>query len=356
MKSAVILANGSSNRYGKDKLSQSILQYTVLQHAVNAFVPIVDEIILVTSNPHYQQMFDNVKVVEGGDTRTQSVIKGLSQLSPQSTLVAIHDGARPFVTTDTIKKLFDSATKHGSAVPTLPVTDTIYSTADNLQVVDRQTLNRVQTPQVFDKSRILQAYEQIGNNSYTDDSQVYYSCFGTVNLVEGQLTNIKITYPEDLPQYKSGVGYDVHQLVDGKGFKLGGVWIDYNKTLLGHSDADVLLHAVMDALLGATGNKDIGHCFPDNDIAYKGADSMKLLNRVFDHIRSQGYSVVNVSATIMAQAPKLAPYTDQMQRNIATCLQIAPHCVNVGATTTEHLGIIGQGKGIACYSTCVVMR
>ncbi len=357
MRSAIIVANGSSQRYGKDKLSQDILGLPVLRRTVDTFFPLVDELIIVSDNAIYIEQFPFAKVVAGGSTRMQSVQCGLDALSNKSQLVAIHDGARPFVTVGTIQKLFAVASQDGSAVPCLDVPDTVYQISDNsLAVCDRQTLRRVQTPQVFATERIKAAYSKCTSDSLTDDSQVYYKQYGDITLVQGQLTNRKLTLPDDLPQYRSGVGYDVHTLIDGDGLVLGGVKVPFDKKLLGHSDADVLAHAVMDALLGATGQSDIGHLFPDNNDRYKGADSMQLLEEVYALLTQQGFCVVNVSATIACQAPKLAPYTQQMQRNIATKLCIPYYNVNVAATTTEKLGIVGEGKGIACFATCTVLK
>ncbi len=354
MKSAVILAAGTGSRFGADKLLQNLLGKPVLQWSVEAFLPLVDEIIIVTNNDSWKQLFPFAKFVCGGESRSQSVKNGLCAVNSNSQFVAIHDGARPYVSTQLIQTLFDVAASHGCAIPVAKVNDTIYNSA-SFSVVNRDELLAVQTPQVFDTQKIIHAYTNCLSNC-TDDSQVYKQVYGSLQFVTNDECNGKITRRSDLPDFRTGVGYDVHKLVEGRKLILGGKQITFEKGLLGHSDADVLTHAVMDALLSASGNKDIGHQFPDTDIAYKDANSIELLQKVAGLLNEANWQVVNVSATVMAQAPKLAPHLDDMAINLANALGICPSLVTLGATTTEGLGIVGCGEGMACYASVLIKR
>ena len=354
MKSAVILASGIGNRFGGDKLSEKILGKPILQWSVEAFLPVADEIIIVTNNEIWKDYFPYAKFVNGGETRHQSVKNGLLAISDDSTLVAIHDGARPYVSTKLVERLYQTAEQSGSAIPVGQIYDTVYNIVD-FKAVDRSHLRAVQTPQVFDSKKILFAYG-VFPTAFTDDSQVYKAVYGELHFVENFECNKKITQRNDLVDFRTGVGYDVHQLVEGRKLILGGEQMPFEKGLLGHSDADVLTHAVMDALLSASGNKDIGHQFPDTDLQYKDANSLKLLQNVADMLHRDGWQVVNVSATVMAQQPKLAPYVDKMATNLANVLGICSSLVSIGATTTENLGIVGEGKGMACHASVLIKR
>ena len=354
MKSVIIVAYGKGQRYGADKLSETFLDKKVLRHTVDAFYNLADEIVIVADGK-WKEDFPFAKVVEGGETRTQSVRAGLKALSDKCDLVAIHDGARPFIGKGLVARLFEVASSTGSAVPCLPVTDTLFYVGDDGHPVCREDYRTVQTPQVFDRQRICAAYEQ-AEDDYTDDGTVYYNKWGDLSLVDGQLSNRKITYKGDVPQYRTGVGFDVHPLTSGDGIVLGGCRIDCNLHLVGHSDADVVVHAVMDALLSACGLPDIGHLFPDTDNALLGIDSTKLLEEVMAIISTEGYHVVNVSAVVMAEQPKIAPHIEAMKNRLSSLLDISPDCVGISATTTEKLGIVGEGKGIAVHASALVVK
>ena len=362
MKSAVIVAGGSSTRFEQNKLFAPLFDKTLIQVTVDAFCEVADEIILVVNPKDMMQMtllFANskVKLRTGGETRTQSVLNGLNAISDQSTLVAIHDGARPYVSKQLVKTCFDVAQKQGSAIPVLKAVDTIYiKDSDTPTFVDRNNVHQVQTPQTFDTAKIKQAYANLDNTkTYTDDSQVYLAHFGTLSFVDGEKTNIKITYPSDLFSQSIGNGFDVHQLVEGRKLVLCGVEIPYHLGLLGHSDADVATHAIMDAVLTSIGERDIGVHFPDNDDSYKGISSLVLLQKVAELAKNKNAKIQSVSCVIMAQAPKLAQYIPQMASNIASILNLPTNRVNISATTTEKLGIIGEGKGIASQAVCLTL-
>ena len=362
MKSAVIVAGGSSTRFEQNKLFAPLFDKTLIQVTVDAFSQVADEIVLVVNPKDMMQMtllFANskVKLRTGGDTRTQSVLNGLNAISDQSTLVAIHDGARPYVSKQLVQTCFDVAEQQGSAIPVLTAVDTIYIKENETpKSVDRNNVCQVQTPQTFNTAKIKQAYANLDNTkTYTDDSQAYLALFGTLAFVEGEKTNIKITYPSDLFSQSIGNGFDVHQLVEGRKLILCGVEIPYHLGLLGHSDADVATHAIMDAVLTSIGERDIGVHFPDNDDSYKGISSLVLLQKVAELVKNKNAKLQSISCVIMAQAPKLAQYIPQMASNIASILNLPTNRVNISATTTEKLGIIGEGKGIAAQAVCLTL-
>ena len=344
MRTAIIVAAGISTRFGADKLNMQIFGKSVLQHSVDAFVGIAEEIIVVG------RKVDGVKCVRGGATRSESVALGMKAVSPNCTVVAIHDGARPFVSRELVQKLFAEAEMHGSAVPRLAVTDTIWQQSQNtLELRNRDEFFTVQTPQVFDFAKISHAFE-LAKTSNTDESTLFFETYGEVHFVEGERRNRKITVPSDLPDFRVGVGFDVHAFGEcngNSGVILGGVRIPFDKKLVGHSDADVLAHAICDAVLSASDNRDIGVQFPDTDPKYLGANSLTLLEKCVAMAADKGYTVQNVSAVIICQQPKMSPHIPQMAQNLARILKIAPTCVNISATTTEGLGALGNGDGIA---------
>lgn len=348
MKSAVIVAGGNSVRYGSNKLNQDLLGFSVLQRSVQAFLPIVDEVIVVGAQ------VDGTVYAPAGDTRSKSVRNGLAAVSKGCTLVAIHDAARPFVSSALISELFAQAEIEGNAIPAIPVTDTIWQQTDmGLSLQNRSQLTAVQTPQVFSFEQITHAFE-VNGGDFADESSLYYAVYGKLNFCQGQRSNVKITLPGDLPAFRVGNGFDVHPFGEGNGVILGGVTIPFDKKLVGHSDADVLCHALCDAILSASGNKDIGHQFPDTDQAYRGADSTKLLGRCVQLAAKGGFEVVNVSAVVVCQQPKISPHEQDIVLSLAKVLGIALSCVSISATTTEKLGALGNGDGIACEATALL--
>ena len=367
---AIIVAAGASRRMGFDKLSYRLPDgRTVLQTSCDALAahPAVRQLVLVAGGNRAAceaiaaGCAKPCTVVSGGQTRAGSVRSGLG--AAREELVAIHDAARPFVSREVITAALRAAACTGAAAPAVPVKDTI-KVADaqgRVQATpDRATLYAVQTPQCFSRQLYLQALEQVTGDKaslVTDDCSLFELAGLPVTLTQGSYDNYKITTKEDLQKEKTmriGHGYDVHRLVEGRKLILGGVEIPYEKGLLGHSDADVLLHAVMDAVLGAAALGDIGKHFPDTDPAYKGADSMALTRAVADMIREKGYRVGNIDATILCQAPKLAPHIAAMRRNIADAFGIPVETVSVKATTEEHLGFTGKGEGIAVHAVTLL--
>lgn len=308
-------------------------------------------------------------VTAGGATRQESVWCGLQTL-PDAELVLVHDGVRPFVTPAQIEALADAARESGAATLAVPPKDTVKLAAedgDSAATLPRERLWLVQTPQAFRRELLVSAHRLAREHGFegTDDTALVEYAGRTVRLVPGGYANIKITTPEDFAfaeallgagagTVRTGFGYDVHQLVENRRLVLGGVEIPFERGLDGHSDADVLVHAVMDALLGAAGAGDIGRLFPDTDPAYRDISSLELLRRVAGLLRQRGLEVVNLDAVVVAQAPRLAPYREEMRDNLARVLGLDPGAVNVKATTTEGLGFTGAGAGMAAYAVAAV--
>lgn len=316
-----------------------------------------------------------VRVVAGGAERQHSVANALAALPEETDLVLVHDGARPLVPVDVLTTAVQAADEHGAVIVAVPVKDTVKQAQDRRVTATpaRDTLWAVQTPQVFRRSLLERAYAKAAADGFvgTDDASLVERLGEPVWIVQGSYRNIKVTTPEDLliaealldgergrdkMEFRVGTGYDVHQLVAGRRLVLGGVTIPYELGLKGHSDADVLLHALKDALLGAAGLGDIGRHFPDHDPVYKDISSLILLERVADTLHREGWRVNNVDVTAIAEAPKLAPYVDEMADNIARCLNMSRSAVNVKATTTEKLGFTGRGEGIAAQAVVSLVR
>lgn len=382
--SAVLVAAGSSTRMGFDKLSFDLGGETVLHRSIRAFerCPDVTEIILVAGKNRAfveQQAADctkPVRIVPGGATRAESAKNGV--LAAAGELVAVHDAARPFVSQTVIAAALTAAARCGAAAPAVPVKDTIKQAAcgDGKTVPDacpvqatpdRSTLYAVQTPQCFDRAAYLAALEELDEEKarlVTDDCSLFELTGRTVQLTQGDYANLKITTREDLPRpeqkeehkMRIGHGYDVHRLVEDRKLILGGVDVPFEKGLLGHSDADVLTHAVMDAVLGAAALGDIGQHFPDNDPAYAGADSLKLAGHVAQILKEHGCRIENIDATLLCQRPKLAPYIPAMRANLAAAFGLPVDAVSVKATTEEHLGFTGEGLGIAAHAVALIER
>ena len=315
------------------------------------------------------------ELVTGGKERQDSVANAAATLQDEAAWVAVHDGARPFATAELFDRVWKEAKLSGAAIAAVPCKDTIKVENGKGYVrctPDRKHLWAVQTPQTFSVALLKQAFAYVRAQGLivTDDASMVEALGKPVELVMGSYDNRKITTPEDLRwaegllaekeegpmPFRIGSGYDVHCLVAGRPLILCGVTVPYEKGLLGHSDADVALHALMDALLGAAGMGDIGHLFPDSDPAYEGADSRKLLSAVLDRLHKAGWHVNNVDVTIIAQRPKLAPFEPEMKKNLMLDLELAEDAVNVKATTTEKLGFTGRGEGIAAEAVASLIK
>ena len=382
--SAVLVAAGSSTRMGFDKLSFDLGGETVVQRSIRAFAecPLVSEIVLVAGKNRAfleQQAAactKPVQVVQGGATRAESAKNGV--LAAHGELVAVHDAARPFVSQAVITAALEAAAACGAAAPAVPVKDTVKravrgdgkTVPEHCMVTDtpdRSTLYAVQTPQCFDRAAYLAALDELDAEKarlVTDDCSLFELTGRPVQLTQGDYANLKITTREDLPRAEQkegndmriGHGYDVHRLVEDRKLILGGVEVPFEKGLLGHSDADVLAHAVMDAVLGAAALGDIGKHFPDTDPAYAAADSLQLAQHVARIMREKGWKIVNIDSTLLCQKPKLAPYIPAMRENLAAAFGMPVDAVSVKATTEEHLGFTGEGLGIAAHAVALIEK
>lgn len=371
--SAIIAAAGSSTRMGFNKLFAKVSGTEVIALSLRKLAnnKYISEIVIVTQ-PEYSERIDAIcrkeckskpfKIVFGAGTRQESVFNGIRACDEASELFVIHDGARPFVTDEEICAVIEDALKFGAATLAVPVKDTVKvvdSTGVIVDTPDRSSLYSAQTPQVF-KADIYKNAMNKCQNLYTDDCALVEGSGQKIKITTGKYSNIKITTVEDLRPAEAtmriGHGYDVHRLVEGRRLILGGVEIPYEKGLLGHSDADVLTHSIMDSILGALALGDIGKLFPDNDPAFKDIDSMLLLERVSARMSDLGYRIGNLDCTVVAQAPKLSPFIQEMRSRVASTLNCDVDLINIKATTEEKLGFTGSGEGICAHAVALLVR
>ena len=389
---AVIAAGGMAQRMqGINKQTMQAGEIPVLARSIVAMAQVeqIKEIVVVSRKESFEEILSwkqtyhlpEFILTEGGESRQQSVKNGIEKLSEKVEYFVIHDGARPFADKSLILRCLADAAEHEAATAAVPVKDTVKQAAPDGSIAatpDRSTLYLAQTPQIFERNLYLSALQkaQQQGKEFSDDCQLIEFLGHPVWLSLGDYRNIKITTPEDREiaevfagqmdreagrkekkmDIRAGHGYDVHKLVEGRKLILGGVDIPWEKGLLGHSDADVLTHAVMDSLLGAAAMGDIGKHFPDNDPKYLGADSVELLRHVVKSIEKEGYSISNIDATIIAQQPKLKDYVPQMRQNLADACKIDISQVNVKATTEEKLGFTGSGEGMSAHSVCILIK
>lgn len=384
--SAVIAAGGSGTRMGGNVPKQfvriggiPIIVRTLLKFETCSDI---DEIIVVVRDCDIEtvkilldeyKITKRTRIVKGGATRQASVLNGINAASGR--FVFIHDAARPFVTPEQISEVVSETHRFGAATLGVPIKDTLKTVKKDgmiSETVDRENKYSIQTPQGFEIEMIRAAHREAERKgvSVTDDCALAELSGASVKVVEGSSLNIKLTTPEDIilaegilnskkgetEQVRVGLGYDVHRLVKERELILGGIKIPYELGLLGHSDADVLLHSIMDAMLGAAALGDIGTHFPDTDEKWRGADSCMLLAAVRNILKENGFSVVNIDATIIAQKPKLADFIPHMREKISEVLEISAACVSVKATTTEKLGFCGRGEGIAAEAICMIKK
>ena len=367
MNNAILLCAGSSTRFGANKLYQKIAGQYVVKMAFDALFACkkFDKIIVVKNkdDDFITSLLQSPKTVfvDGGDNRFLSAYLGLKEVDKNTDIVLIQDGARPFIKQQYIEDCLLFAFTFGSGITAIPATDTVRVIKDeNLtDVLNRDNVALIQTPQAFNYKNLITAYQnaflEYGENPpFSDDSSVYSKYFGACKMVKGDKSNVKITVKSDLPQFLTGIGYDIHSLKEGDGLILGGVSIPFNKSFVAHSDGDVPVHALMDAILSALGKKDIGHYFPVNDPKYDGISSMVLLNKVLEIAKAEGKQVQNVSISIICENPKLSPYIDEMKENLANALNISVDKIGISATTNEKTGLIGNGEAIAAYASVLL--
>lgn len=381
--SAVILAAGSGRRMGFDKMTAELHGKAVILYSLERFIEShADEIIIAASEDNIAKIRElisenvhtdkPIKVITGGATRFESALKAVKMTSDKCDVVSIHDGARPFLTAELADDVAQSAYKHGAALVAVRAKDTVKVCGDGVVTAtpDRSTLWLAQTPQAARKADYIAAAEKLDVNDprITDDASVMELYGIKPFIVEGSYDNIKLTTKEDIamaesiigksgaPKLRVGHGYDVHRLVEGRKLILCGVEVPNkdNIGLLGHSDADVAVHALMDAMLGAVALGDIGKHFPDSDDRYKGISSMRLLEHVRKLLDEKNSHVTNADITIIAEKPKLAKFIPDMRESIAAALGLETDDINVKATTEEGLGI--AGAGIAAHAVCMVEK
>lgn len=383
--SAIVVAAGKGVRMGSGVKKQFRLLRgrPVLHWALAAMeeAPSIEEVVVVTSAADVlrvavdvEEKFAKVtRVVAGGESRQESVARGLAALGPGTEWVVVHDGVRPLAGAELVEKVLAQAKISGAATAAVKVKDTVKLVNEQGQVertLDRARLWAVQTPQAFSRELIERAHALGRGLQATDDCGLVEAMGHTVTVVEGSERNLKLTTEDDMivldalaadgTQWDfvpvTGFGFDVHQLVPGRELVLGGVRIPHSLGLLGHSDADVLTHAIMDALLGAAGLGDIGQHFPDTSPAYEGANSLQLLEQVCALITANGARIVHVDAFISAEAPRLRPHIDAMRRNLAQAMGISVEWVNVKAGTGEGMGPVGLGQAIEARAVATLMR
>lgn len=373
---AIIVAAGKGLRVGGD-MPKQFRQWRglpVLRHSAESLLAAgAAPLIVVTSEDGEDAAREaliglSFRLARGGATRQESVLGGLEALTGDApSLVLIHDAARPVLPHEVIARLLAALAEHPGAIPVLPVVDSL-ALDDGAGVMagkaEREALRRVQTPQAFRYPAILAAHRAWpGARDAGDDAQVLSSVSGgSVALVQGDERLKKLTFAEDLvdtptlPAFRIGQGYDVHRLEDGEELWLCGVLVPHDKGLSGHSDADVALHAITDAVLGGIGAGDIGTHFPPSDPQWKGARSARFLEHAVHLAREAGYAVANLDLTLICEAPKIGPHRPAMRAEVARIMGLGEDLVSIKATTTEKLGFTGRGEGIAAQATVLLYK
>lgn len=388
----VVPAAGRGSRLGsaENKIWLEIDGRPLIAWVLGAFQnhPRIDYIVVVGAaheldrlRTHTAEVSKVAAIVTGGATRAESVGNGLAALPPDCEYVLVHDAARPAISAPLISEVLDGAQASGAALPGLPITDTLKRVDVERRVIEtvsRDALWSVQTPQGARLESLRLAYETLGPRvaEMTDEAAILEAAGFPVTIVPGEETNIKVTRPGDLeraaetlagrktgrfeermfPEIRTGFGYDVHQFAKGRPLWLGGVQIPHDRGLAGHSDADALLHAVCDALLGAAGLGDIGVLFPDTDSAHKDRASIDFVREVRRRLDNEGWQIANVDVALLAEEPRIGPFRARIVAVIADGLSIAPTQVNIKATTSEKMGFVGRREGIACWALATLLR
>lgn len=363
---AVVLAAGKGDRFGQDKTQVLLAGKPLWRWSYEAFSrhPEIDGVGLVGSQENLGSLSAGAPeaafVVLGGETRTESSRCALDALPDTAEIVLLHDAARPFVTDDVISQVIVGAARAGAAAPGTRPTDTIkLRTNGRLATLDRNSLVAVQTPQALRIDALRKGHAAL--SEATDDLALAEAAGFEPEIVPGDPRNLKITTPDDLrraaerllgTEARTGMGYDIHALSNdpNRGLMLGGISFEGHAGLEGHSDADVLLHAIVDALLGAAGLGDIGSHFPNTDPRWKDAPSITFLNHARSLLEEQGFGIVNVDATLIAESPKIGGRSQEMKALIGEALGIEATRIGIKATTNERLGAIGRGEGMAAMA------
>lgn len=385
----VIAAAGSSSRMGLGKKKEylPLNRGTVLSESLRAFIEAADFSEIIVSVPkggeqeaqaalladtELKSLIKSASLVfaEGGSTRQESVFKALLKIKNKSSIVLIHDGARPFVSKQIIQDVISAAQEFGAAVPAVQPVDTQKEIAQDGTIsrhLVRKNMAAVQTPQGFLLGPLIECHKAAAEKKleYTDDTEIWdafpdFTGGKKVHVVKGSEKNKKITFIQDISREEKmiriGIGTDLHRLVEGRKFILGGVEIPSEKGELGHSDADVLLHAISDALLGASGLGDIGSYFPSEDPKWKDADSGILLKEIWADIKSDGWSLRNLDCVVETESPKILPWREKIISSVASMLETSSKNVFVKAKTNEKQDAVGAGNAIKAYCVCLLEK
>ncbi|MGD7070696.1 2-C-methyl-D-erythritol 2,4-cyclodiphosphate synthase [Acetobacter sp. AAB5] len=378
---AILLAAGTGSRYAATTGSSIPKQYVllagqpVIRHAAQALLPHVTSIQPVGDPASLNEALEGLKIlppVAGGETRQASVRAGLEALdklpeAEKPDIVLVHDGARPYVTAQVIGNVVSALGQHPGAIPAVPVADTLKREKDGVidGTVPRDHLYRAQTPQGFRFGLFLDLHRGAASVSATDDAKLLEDAGFSVALVAGDEDNIKLTYEGDLVRLERligptllprvGLGYDVHAFEEGRPLILCGITVPHTKGLAGHSDADVGIHALCDAIYGALAEGDIGRHFPPSQNEWKNADSARFLVHAGQRIRERGGMLVNADLTLICERPKIGPHSEAMRKRLADLLEVDVDRISVKATTSERLGFTGREEGIACTATVSVL-
>jgi 2-C-methyl-D-erythritol 4-phosphate cytidylyltransferase/2-C-methyl-D-erythritol 2,4-cyclodiphosphate synthase len=374
---AIIAAGGSGKRLvsAVPKQLLDVAGKTLLQHCIDAFRthPGVDEVIVavpaeVLNAP--PRWLAGVHLVAGGERRQDSVANAFAAVGADAEIVLVHDAARPFVTDEVISRAIQGAVAHGAAIVAVPVSDTVKRVEDEMivETLPREEIFLAQTPQAFRRD-VLGAAIDAGRTleTATDEAMLAERAGHRVHVVAGDAANVKITTAGDLDRARAGkpsnvaagrvgVGYDLHRLVEGRPLVLGGVTVPSERGALGHSDADVICHAVTDAILGAARAGDIGQLYPDTDPRWKGASSTDLLKEVVGLVRERGWGIENVDVVVILERPKIGPHRDAIQSRLAEALGIDADRVSVKAKTNEGVDAVGRGEAIASHAVALLTR
>ena len=370
--SAVLVAGGSGKRMGRPKQMLPLGGKPVLVRTIEAFqkCPDIREIVVVTppeNRAELNKYFTDLIYADPGDTRLESVKNGFAKTSAAAQIIAVHDGARPLVNPQHIEQCLQSAQQFGAAVLAVPVKDTIKAGKNGVveNTLDRSVLWAAQTPQCYRREVLARALEKFGlEKDATDESQLVERTGVAVHLVPSDYKNNKITTPEDLvfaealveekTVYRTGFGFDLHRLEPGRKLYVGGIEIPHTKGFLGHSDGDLVLHALCDAILGALCAGEIGILFPPTDDSIKGISSVTIAKKVLEIVRAHHAEIDHIDATIITQEPKMKPHYDAVRHSLAKVFEMPVERVSFKSKSHEHVGEIGRGEAAMCQAVATL--
>jgi 2-C-methyl-D-erythritol 4-phosphate cytidylyltransferase/2-C-methyl-D-erythritol 2,4-cyclodiphosphate synthase len=370
---AILVAAGSGSRFGGDTPKQAVLLHgkPVMRHAAEALLSHIDLLQPVGNagliGPALAGL-THLPIVPGGAERQDSVRAGLLALESHAPdLVLVHDGARPVIPPGTVEAVLQALQRHPGAIPALPVSDTLKRGLDGVitATVPRTNLFRAQTPQGFHYPTLLRLHCAAAHSAATDDAALLEAAGLSVALVAGAEQNIKLTLPADLTRLahffgavmipRIGTGFDVHAMAKGRRMVICGIEVPFEKGLAGHSDADVGIHALCDAIYGALAEGDIGRHFPPSENTWKDANSARFLQHAASRIAARGGMLANADITLICERPKITPHAPAMRARLAELLNVSIDKISVKATTTERLGFTGRGEGIAAQASVIVL-